>query len=155
TNPAATYVGNEDYPRLLRDYLKVQIAPNATRPQHSYIADWQDAPATTCPSAQHNQDATLINAPNTFNPHSSFQRWGAMRLFYVPAGLNVLWHGTVHEAYLYSGNGWMPSRHSDRATKPIEVAMITEPLWTNPLLPNNHRAQGLNAVAMDGSGRWY
>lgn len=151
----SNYVGHQEHALYLRDYVGAPIAAT-NRPQHSYLESWKNDPVLKCPSAEHNDKADLVADHNTFNPDSSWSKYGALRIFYQAVGMNIAWylnHAVTGNAATY---GWVPWRRSAQCKSPSEVALIAEPNWVGSTAAgsNNHRGEGMNIVGMDGAGRW-
>lgn len=146
----SNYVGHEDRAIFLRDYAGIRIRP-MTRAQHSYIPTWKEGGLQLCPSAQHNQYAD--DAPKDgdfYNSNTDFQRWGALRIFYVTSGMNVL-----YQPSLVNNGGrdrWVTLRRTDRMLSPSDVLGTYESNFLGGT--NNHKGQGMNALTMDGAARW-
>ncbi len=149
----SNYRGHQDYAIYLRDYAGAKILPTNSQTS-SYASDWKSTSLVRCPSASHNNKSELVADVAAGGSYNDWYTHGAMRLFYQPVGMNVLWYGTDS-----SNNpvyGWIPTRRLARIERPTEVAMISEPNYEGTTLEgsNNHRGMGMNVVAMDGSGRW-
>ncbi len=146
----ATYVTHQDRGIFLRDYVGVRLL-TMTRPQHSYIPDWKRGGVQKCPAASHNAyaDNALIDG-DPYNPNTEFQRWGALRIFYMQSGMDVCYTPTP-----MSNGGrdiWVPSRSMVN----LQYPAITLGVYENNILGGtyNHRGEGMNIVTMDGAGRW-
>jgi hypothetical protein len=139
----SNYTGHQDHATYLKEYVGANLRSQGSA---SYVNDWKsNGNVTKCPSAVHNDQADLYPANTSYN---SFYKWGALRVFYVPLGMNFLWGAATP----------VTVRRADRCTTPTQVAMVGEPFFyggTSGPGVNNHRNAGMNAFAMDGSGRWY
>ena len=146
----ATYVTHQDRGIFLRDYLGVNLV-TMSRAQHSYIPNWKAPGVQRCPSAPHNQYADNAMKDNDpYNPNTEFQRWGAMRLFYMTSGMNVCY--TPSPTFNGGRDIWVDRR---------SLAAMQYPAFTLGVYENNleggtynHRGEGMNIVTMDGAGRW-
>ncbi|MHC4886191.1 MAG: type II secretion system protein, partial [Planctomycetota bacterium] len=135
------YVTHEEYAQFLRDYVGVGVEA-MSRDQHSYIPGWQGGGLQMCPSASHNQyaaDAMSDNDP--YNPNGDFSRWGALRIFYKPIGMNIHWQ--TGPITVGGRDRYIPKRTTGRMKYPGAVGV-----------ENNHGGEGMNLLTMDGASRW-
>jgi prepilin-type N-terminal cleavage/methylation domain-containing protein len=152
-NAAVTqnYVTHQDYALFLRDYAGMSISAQS-RDQHSMFDNWEDGGLQVCPSAQHNEYATNAQQdPDVYNPNNEFERWGAMRMFYVTSALNLLWTNSP------MNNGGRDIYVPRRTDNHMKYPDITLAVYEHNVIAavNNHRGKGMNAITMDGAGRWY
>jgi prepilin-type N-terminal cleavage/methylation domain-containing protein len=140
------YRGHEENALFLKKFVNANVTHSPNGVTSSRVADWASNPIIKCPSANHNQYAIPASGG-----YGDWYRSGEMRVFYVPAGMNWLF-------YYSSTYEWIRERRTDSCLDPTEVAMVSEPLFVgggSPPGQNNHGGEGMNAVAMDGSGGWY
>jgi prepilin-type N-terminal cleavage/methylation domain-containing protein len=151
-NYTNSYTGTDEYRVLLQESLGANIKrhPSALT-KHIYIADRYASSVLDCPSADLNKDAHLYddNYLTSLNPNGEFEDWGMIQMDFLPLGANALWHRDGVHNYVE----W---RRSDRVEEMDQNVLVTEPCRIASTQPgsNNHRAQGMNVIWFDGSGRW-
>lgn len=143
--------GHQDYAQFYAKYVNAGVVGRTDRRYHSWIPNWKNPGTQICPSAQHSQYAE--DAPrdgDVYNSNTDFQRWGALRLFYYAAGMNVIYWNTA------INNGGSLKWVNRRSLASMSYPEITLGLYESATISgtNNHRGKGMNVITMDGAGRW-
>ena len=143
------YTTHQDRALFLRDYVGIRIVA-MSRPQHSYIPNWQKDGLQMCPSASHNEEADKTDPASPYNPSSDFGVWGALRIFYKTAGMNILWQtGAMNSG---GSDRYVPKRKITAMNYPDQTIAVYEHNIVDGV--NNHKGEGMNVLTMDGAARW-